>query len=76
MAVLVRDKNEAEHCQKQGGAGGSDSSSRANKTPRREVSDVLSWCQCFAIYISVIASKQPESVSQMLAYQAMLVHKA
>lgn len=77
MAELLRDNIEAERrrCQGEGG-GGSNSSNSVNKAPRREVPDVLSWCQCFAIYVSVIASKQPERVSQMLAYQAMLVREA
>ena len=74
MAQLLRDNIEAERRGGQGDGGGSGNGNR--KPPRREVPDILSWCQCFGIYVSVMATKQPEQVSQMLAYQATLVREA
>ena len=78
MAELLRDNIEAE---RRGGQGNRDSSGCSSgngnrKPPRREVPDILSWCQCFGIYVRVVATKQPERVSQMLAYQATLVRDA
>ena len=46
------------------------------KTQRREVPDILSWIQCFRFYFSVMASKYPERVPNMLAYQTTLVREA
>lgn len=69
MAELLRDNIEAERRRRQGEGDSSTNSSGSgsNKPPRHEVPDVLSWCQCFGIYVGVIATKQPEWVSQMLA---------
>ena len=44
--------------------------------PRREVPDILSWVQCFSIYTAVIASKFPERVQKLLAYQTLIVREA
>ena len=71
MAELLRDNIEAERRR------GSHVESASNpKRPRREVPDILSWLQCFGIYISVTASKFPERVPHMLAYQTTLVREA
>ena len=43
---------------------------------RREVSDLFSWVQCFGVYAAVVASKNPEKVQQLLAYQTMVVREA
>ena len=44
--------------------------------PRREVPDVLSWLQCFSIYVAVICSKWPEKNRQLFAYQEMILSEA
>ena len=74
MAEQLRDNIEAERRGGQGEGGGSGNGNR--KPPRREVPNILNWCQCFGIYVSVVATKQPERVSQMLVYQATLVREA
>ena len=74
MAELLRDNIEAERRGGQGDGGGSGNGNR--KPPRREVPDILSWCQCFGICVGIVVTKQPEQVSQMLAYQATLVREA
>ena len=71
MAELLRDNMEAERRGLSQGEGSS-----AKHPQRREVPDILSWIQCFGIYISVMASKFPERVPHMLAYQTMLVREA
>ena len=50
----------------------------AKQQHRREIPDILSWIQCFGtyMYVSVVASKFPERVSGMLAYQTTLVREA
>ncbi len=70
MAELLRDNIEAERRR-----GQNDGASRP-KQNRREVPDLLSWIQCFGIYVSVTASEHPERVSKMLAYQTTLVREA
>jgi hypothetical protein len=40
---------------------------------RGEVPDIFSGTQAFGIYVSVIASKHPGRVPQMLAYQTILL---
>lgn len=43
---------------------------------RREVPDLLSWVQCFGMFASVMASKFPEKVTQLLAYQTIIIREA
>ena len=45
-------------------------------TSLRKIPDILSWTQCFGIYVSVIASKYPTCVPQMLAYQTTFLREA
>ena len=46
------------------------------KRPRREVPDLLSWVQCFDTFMAVVASKKPEKLRQLLAYQILMVREA
>ena len=71
MAELLRDNMEVERRK-----GVREEATNLGKTPRREVPDILSWIQCFGIYVSVMASKYPERVQNMLAYQTTLVREA
>ena len=77
MAELLRDNLEAErrgnsgNTQQSGLPGGSHS-----KPLRREVPDVLSWAQCFGVYIGVVVEKYPDRVKQLLAYQATVLREA
>ena len=71
MAELLRDDIEAERRRGAQGEGSNNS-----KTPRREIPDILSWIQCFGIYVSVMVSKFPGRVPNMLAYQTTLVREA
>ena len=43
---------------------------------RREVPDLLSWVQCFGVYTAVLASKYPERVQKLLAYQTLIIREA
>ena len=43
---------------------------------RREVPDILSWVQCFGIYMAVVTSKCPERTKELLAYQTLIVREA
>lgn len=42
----------------------------------RKVPDLLSWVQCFGTYMAIVASKQPEWLQQLLAYQTLIVREA
>lgn len=70
MAKLLRDI-EAERR-----SGVQEVGSNTSKSTRREISDILSWIQCFGIYDSVTASKFPEHVQNRLAYRTTLVREA
>lgn len=73
MAELLRDNIEMDRRR-----GHTEDGQGGPKSPRqrREVPYLLSWIQCFGVYICVVASKHPERVSQLLAYQTMLVREA
>ena len=75
MAELLQDNLEAQRrgaLQESGSASASPSQSR----PRREIPDLLSWVQCFGMYTAVMASKYPERVHKLLAYQTLIVREA
>ena len=38
-----------------------------------EVADILSWAQCFGVYIRVVVEKYPKHIKQLLAYQATIL---
>ena len=42
----------------------------------RETPDLLSWVQCFGMDTAVVASKYPERVQKLLAYQMLIVREA
>ena len=43
---------------------------------RREVPDLLSWVQCFGMFASVMASNYPKKITQLLAYQTIIIREA
>ena len=74
MAELLRDNLEA---QRRGGWQDMPSSSASGLSrQRREVPDLLSWVQCFGVYTAVVASRYPERVQKLLAYQTLMVWEA
>ena len=74
MAELLRDNLEA---QRRGALHESPSTSSSNVgRHRREVPDLLSWVQCFGIYAAVVASRYPERVQKLLAYQTLIIREA
>ena len=73
MAELLRDNLEA---QRRVAMQDAPSSSAAVSRPRREVPDLLSWVQCFGVYIAVVTSKFPERTHKLLAYQTLIVREA
>lgn len=68
MAELLKDNMEAERRKLAVESG-------AHFT-RREVPDILSWVQCFNVYMAVVISKHPNKVKEMLAYQALIVSES
>ena len=41
---------------------------------KKKVTDILTWAQCFAVYTSVMASRNPEAVPELLAYLVCILH--
>lgn len=69
MAELLRDNMELQRRQ-------ADDSQNQIKANRREVPDLLSWITCFGTYASVVCSKHPHWIRELLAYQTILVREA
>ena len=40
---------------------------------RRQITDVLTWVQCFAVYVGVMSRRYPEAVPELLAYMIQIV---
>ena len=40
---------------------------------KKPIRDVLTWVQCFNIYIAVVAKKHPDMVPEMLAYMLIVL---
>ena len=76
MAELLRDNLEAQRRGILQDPACRDPTPSTVKLNRREIPDVLSWVQCFGIYMAVVASKQPEKLRQLLAYQTLIVREA
>ena len=74
MAELLRDNLEAQRRAATTAA----ATPHPSSTPksRREVPDILSWVQCFGIYMAVVTSKCPERTKELLAYQTLIVREA
>ena len=73
MAELLRDNLEA---QQRGGWQEIPSSTASGLSrQRRKVPDLLSWVQCFGIYTAVVASRYPERIQKLLAYQTLMVRE-
>ena len=70
MAELLRADLEAQRRSSSIPAHNSSSGSNPVRA-RRAVPDLLSWVQCFGIYMAVKTSKHPESMWQLLAYQIL-----
>ena len=45
----------------------------SSRPKKRSVTSILEWIQCFSIYTSIIAKKQPERVPDLLGYQTLLI---
>ena len=39
---------------------------------RRIIPDLVTWLQCFALYVAVLAPEQPERIADLMAYQALI----
>ena len=54
--------------------------SRPAPWSRREVPDLLSWVQCFGtymyMYMTIVLSKHPHHMKELMAYQTLIVRKA
>ena len=75
MAELLKDNMEAER-RRWRAEGGQPQGHFTQRTPRREIPDVLSWLQCFNLYAAVVTSEHPEKTRELLAYQALMISEA
>jgi hypothetical protein len=48
--------------------GTSSSASTVQSRKRKKVTDINVWLQCYALYTSVLASKHPQAIPELLAY--------
>ena len=39
---------------------------------RKMIPDLATWCQCFAVYVAVLAKKHPERLPDLMAYQVLI----
>ena len=39
---------------------------------RRTIPDLVTWTQCFGLYVAVLASQQPHRVPELMAYQGII----
>ena len=74
MAELLQDNIEAER--RRGSVPDNTCARGVGKARRREVPDLLSWVQCFGVYACVVASKHPEKIREMMAYQTTIIREA
>ena len=42
------------------------------KPKRHNVTDVLEWAHCFALYTSIVSQKHPQCVADLLGYQSLI----
>ena len=40
---------------------------------KQQVTDILTWLQCFGIYVGVLAKQYPEAVSELMAYMVVII---
>ncbi len=43
------------------------------KAGRKRILDVNAWLQCFAVFVSVVASESPEAVPELMAYMSTII---
>lgn len=39
---------------------------------RKMIPDLATWLQCYALYVAVVAAKQPERIPELMAYQSQI----
>ena len=44
-----------------------------SKSNQRPITNILEWLQAFAVYVSVIARKQPQHVPDLMGYQILML---
>ena len=40
---------------------------------RRQVTDLTTWLQCFAVYVGMLSGKHPEVVSELMVYRVSII---
>ena len=44
-----------------------------SKSKQRPITNISEWLQAFAVYVSVIARKQPQRVPDLMGYQILML---
>ena len=73
MAELLRDNLEAQNRAATTAVATPHPASTTKNT--REVPDILSWVQCFGLYMAVVTSTFPERTKELLSYQTLIVRE-
>ena len=50
--------------------------SNTGKRRPREVSQLLTWVQCFITYVAIVAARHPDRMKDLLAYMRLIVREA
>ena len=46
---------------------------KSSKPKHRNVTNILEWARCFALYTSILSRKQPQRVADLLGYQSLII---
>ena len=81
MAALLHDNLLLERkCQSVAGEAVGSGSNSAKTTKKRELLNdpkgLLSWIQCFTTYTAIVTAVHPERLSQLMAYQSLIIREA
>ena len=50
-----------------------ESTYETHKRKKRQIPDIATWVQVYSIYMLILASKYPDSITELIAYQLMIV---
>ena len=46
---------------------------KSSKPKRHNVTNILEWARCFALYTSILSRKQPQRIADLLGYQSLII---
>ena len=46
---------------------------KGSKRPKRQITSIAEWVQCFGVFMAVVVSKSPDRIIDLLGYQSIIV---